>query len=474
MNNKSEGKRSNNGNSTGKSCRDCGKSDNVAGADNKELQSKKQPESTLHYTTEDALKFHEKQRGKIGLLIKVPVQTRLDLSLAYTPGVAEPCKVIHAEEIMEKKSGQEYSYSAVNKYTARGNTVAVVSDGTAVLGLGDIGPRAGLPVMEGKSLLFKRFANIDSYPLCLDTKDPDKLVEIIAALEPSFGGINMEDISAPRCFYIEEKAQERMNIPVFHDDQHGTAVVVNAALKNALSLVNKKFNEVKVVINGAGSAGLAISKLLYSRGVRNIILCDKWGAITTSSKEANPYQIEMTKLVNPENYEGDLKGAMKGADVFIGVSVANIVNKEMVQGMQKDAVVLAMANPVPEIMPELAKEAGARIVCTGRSDFPNQVNNVMGFPGIFRGALDVCARRITYDMKIAAADALASVIKDELDYDKVLPSPLDPRIVPSVALAVAKKACETGVARLKFDRELILKNLEPVNELASSLLKNGQ
>lgn len=387
--------------------------------------------------SEMALKMHEEHKGKISVTSKVAVKTRDDLSTAYTPGVAEPCRKIRDDK------------SEVYRYTAKGNLVAVVSDGTAVLGLGDIGPEAAMPVMEGKSILFKEFAGIDAFPICLDTKDTDEIVETVKRLAPTFGGINLEDISAPRCFEIERRLKEELDIPVFHDDQHGTAIVVSAGLTNALKYVGKEFSEAKVVINGAGSAGISICKLLLELGVGDVVLVDKNGILAVGEEWMNPAQKEMAEKTNKEQIHGDLKTAMKGRDVFVGVSAPNIVTAEMVSTMAKDAVVFAMANPTPEIMPDEAKKGGAKVVATGRSDFPNQINNVLVFPGIFRGALDARATDITEEMKIAAVKAIADIIKpEELTEDYIIPGAFDERVAANVAKEVAKTAKETGVSKL--------------------------
>lgn len=387
---------------------------------------------------EMALKMHEEHKGKISVTSKVAVKTRDDLSTAYTPGVAEPCRKIRDDK------------SEVYRYTAKGNLVAVVSDGTAVLGLGDIGPEAAMPVMEGKSILFKEFAGIDAFPICLDTKDTDEIVETVKRLAPTFGGINLEDISAPRCFEIERRLKEELDIPVFHDDQHGTAIVVSAGLTNALKYVGKEFSEAKVVINGAGSAGISICKLLLELGVGDVVLVDKNGILAVGEEWMNPAQKEMAEKTNKEQLHGDLKDAMKGKDVFVGVSAPNIVTAEMVGTMAKDAIVFAMANPTPEIMPDEAKKGGARVVATGRSDFPNQINNVLVFPGIFKGALEARATDITEEMKIAAVRAIADIIKpEELTEDYIIPGAFDERVADYVAREVAKTAIETGVSKLK-------------------------
>ena len=387
---------------------------------------------------EMALKMHEEHKGKISVTSKVAVKTRDDLSTAYTPGVAEPCRKIRDNK------------DEVYRYTAKGNLVAVVSDGTAVLGLGDIGPEAAMPVMEGKSILFKEFAGVDAFPICLDTKDTDEIVETVKRLAPTFGGINLEDISAPRCFEIERRLKEELDIPVFHDDQHGTAIVVSAGLTNAIKFVGKEFSEAKVVINGAGSAGISICKLLLELGVGDVVLVDKNGILAVGEEWMNPAQKEMAEKTNKEQLHGDLKDAMKGKDVFVGVSAPNIVTAEMVGTMAKDAIVFAMANPTPEIMPDEAKKGGARVVATGRSDFPNQINNVLVFPGFFKGALEARATDITVEMKISAVRAIADIIKpEELTEDYIIPGAFDERVADNVAREVAKTAIETGVSKLK-------------------------
>lgn len=386
---------------------------------------------------ERALEMHKKLKGKIEVCSKVEVNSAEDLSLAYSPGVAEPCKIIAENP------------DAVYEYTSKGNLVAVVSDGTAVLGLGDIGPEAAMPVMEGKAILFKKFANIDAFPICLATKDVDEIVNIVKALEPTFGGVNLEDISAPRCFEIESRLKKETNIPVFHDDQHGTAIVTLAALLGALRVVKKDIGKIKVVLNGAGSAGIAISKLIMTAGVKNMILVDRKGILCQGEDWMNPAQASMAEVTNIEKLRGSLSDAVKGADVFIGVSAPGVLTKEMVASMNSDSIVFAMANPTPEIFPDEAKEAGARIVGTGRSDFANQINNVLVFPGIFRGALDVRAKDITEEMKIAAADAISEIIpEEELNEDYIIPGAFDPRVAPAVAKAVAKVAVETGISQI--------------------------
>lgn len=386
---------------------------------------------------EESLKYHAKIRGKYQIKSNCKINNEKDLSLAYTPGVAEPCREIHKNPDL------------VYTYTRKWNTVAVISDGTAVLGLGDIGPLASLPVMEGKSILFKEFADVDAFPIVLNTKNVDEIVETIIRISPSLGGINLEDISAPRCFEIEKKLKEKLDIPVFHDDQHGTAIVVLAGLINALKLVRKEIENIKIVINGAGSAGTAICKLLLSFGAKNIIICDKNGIINKDMENINDSMKELSLITNKENIKGNLKDALVNADVFIGVSAPNLVSKEMALTMNKDAIVFAMANPTPEIFPDVAKEAGIKVIGTGRSDFPNQVNNVLAFPGIFRGALDVRASDINEEMKIAAAYAIANSVKEEdLDYDFILPKAFDLSVQKAVSNAVRDTAIKTGVSKL--------------------------
>ncbi len=376
-------------------------------------------------TNEKALMLHEQWNGKLETTSKISVKSRGDLSLAYTPGVAEPCKVIAKDR------------EAAYKYTIKSNTVAVVSDGSAVLGLGNIGPYAAMPVMEGKAVLFKEFGGVNAVPICLDTQDTEEIIKAVTYLAPGFGGINLEDISAPRCFEIEERLNEILDIPVFHDDQHGTAIVVLAGIINGLKVVGKKKEACRVIVNGAGSAGIAITRLLLTYGFSNIILCDKAGILSKDSKGLNWMQEKMMEVTNLNNETGSLADALKGADIFVGVSAPGIVTPEMVSSMNRDAVLFAMANPVPEIMPNLAKAAGARVVGTGRSDFPNQVNNVVAFPGIFKGALEGRARRITEEMKLAAARAIASLVPDdELGEDNIMPQPFDPRVVQAVSQAV--------------------------------------
>ena len=372
-----------------------------------------------------SLKMHEEHKGKVEVVSKVAVKNRDDLSTAYTPGVAEPCR-----KIRDNKAD-------VYKYTCKGNMVAVVSDGTAVLGLGDIGPEAAIPVMEGKSILFKEFGGVDAFPICLDTKDVDEIVETVKRIAPVFGGINLEDISAPRCFEIEERLKELLDIPVFHDDQHGTAIVVLAGIINGLRVTGKKKEDCRVVVNGAGSAGVAITKLLLTYGFKHVTMCDREGIIGKDYPNLNWMQKKMTEVTNLENASGTLADALRGADIFVGVSAPNIVTPEMVSSMNKDAILFAMANPVPEIMPDVAKAAGAKVVGTGRSDFPNQVNNVIAFPGIFRGALEAHATQITEEMKLAAAEALAALVSDEeLNEDFIMPEAFDPRVAEVVSEAV--------------------------------------
>ncbi len=384
-----------------------------------------------------SLKLHEERRGKIEIASKVSLETKDDLSIAYTPGVAQPCREIHKDR------------ETVYKYTSKGNLVAVVTDGTAVLGLGDIGPEAAMPVMEGKSILFKEFGNVDAFPICLNTKDVDEIVEIVKRISPTFGRINLEDISAPRCVEIENRLKDELDIPVFHDDQHGTAVVVCAALINALKIVNKKFDEIKVVINGAGAAGIAITRMLLNLGVKEILVCDRSGIVYRNSPTNNWLKEEIAQLTNKENKIGKLSDAMVGADVFIGVSVGNVIDADMVKTMNKDSIIFAMANPIPEIYPDIAKEAGARIVGTGRSDYPNQINNVLAFPGIFRGTLDARAREINNAMNIAAAYAIANRVSDEeLSEDFIIPDALNKDSARAVAKAVEQAARDTGVARI--------------------------
>ena len=374
---------------------------------------------------EKALMLHKQWNGKLETTSKCSVKSREDLALAYTPGVAEPCKVIAENE------------EAAYEYTLKANTVAVISDGSAVLGLGNIGPYAAMPVMEGKAVLFKEFGGVNAFPICLNTQDTEEIIQTIVNIAPAFGGINLEDISAPRCFEIEERLKKLLKIPVFHDDQHGTAIVVLAGIINALKVTGKEKETCQVVVNGAGSAGIAISKLLLTYGFKNLILCDRVGILSKSTPDLNWMQQQMMESTNLSNKEGSLADALKGADIFVGVSAPNIVTKEMVASMNKDAIIFAMANPVPEIMPDLAKEAGAKVVGTGRSDFPNQVNNVVAFPGIFKGAPEGRATQITEEMKLAAAIAIAGLVKDEdVNEDNILPEAFDPRVCEAVSNAV--------------------------------------
>lgn len=386
---------------------------------------------------EESLQFHKQLRGKLEVSSRVKITNEKDLSLAYTPGVAEPCREIHKDP------------STAYLYTRKWNTVAVISDGTAVLGLGDIGPLASLPVMEGKSILFKEFADVDAFPIVLDTKYVNEIVETVVRIAPTLGGINLEDISAPRCFEIEKKLKERLNIPVFHDDQHGTAIIVLSGLMNALKIVNKKVEDLKIIVNGAGSAGTAITKLLLSYGAKNIIVCDRAGALNRNSTYSNPYFTELSNITNPNNESGLLCDVIKNADVFIGVSAPNIVSKEMVTSMNSDSILFAMANPTPEIFPDDAKNAGAKVIGTGRSDFPNQINNVLAFPGIFRGALDVRATEINEEMKIAAAHAIADSVSDEeLNPNYIIPKAFNLDVQKRVAQAVKDAAIKSGVATI--------------------------
>ena len=386
---------------------------------------------------ERALELHEKNKGKLSIVSKVAVKNKDDLSLAYSPGVAEPCRKIAANK------------EDVYKYTSKGNLVAVITDGTAVLGLGDIGPEAALPVMEGKCVLFKEFAGVDAIPICLDTKDPEEIIRTAKLLAPGLGGINLEDISAPRCIEIETRLKEELDIPVFHDDQHGTAIVVAAGLINAFKFLGKKFSEAKVVVNGAGAAGSSIAKLIHKLGVTNLLVLDRPGILRRSEKDSYDFsKRELAELTNPDDIKGDLSVAIKDADVFVGVSVGNILTTEMVKTMNKDAVIFAMANPTPEIMPEDALAGGARIVGTGRSDYPNQINNVLVFPGLFKGALEGKSKKITEEMKLAAANGLASLIKEEeLNENYIIPDAFDPRVADAVAAAVKKVAKEQGICR---------------------------
>ncbi len=386
---------------------------------------------------EEALKLHRENKGKIKIESKVPVNNAKDLSLAYTPGVAEPC--------LEIKNNVDSVY----EYTNKGNLVAVVTDGSAVLGLGNIGTRAGMPVMEGKCVLFKTFAGVDAFPICLESQETDDIVFAVKQIAPTFGGINLEDISAPRCFEIEERLKKELDIPVFHDDQHGTAIIVLAGIINALKVVKKEMSDLKVVINGAGAAGIAIAKLLLNAGVKDVLICNSRGILDPFDEKLDVHRREMAAKTNIEKVKGTLKDAIVDADVFIGVSVAGALTQEMIKNMKRDAIIFAMANPIPEIYPDEAKEAGARVIGTGRSDFPNQVNNVLAFPGIFRGALDVRAREINEEMKMAASYAIAGLVSDEeLSEDNILPAAFDMRVGEAVAKAVSKAAKESYVARI--------------------------
>ncbi|AEW56189.1 TPA: malic enzyme-like NAD(P)-binding protein [Bacillus cereus] len=408
---------------------------------------------------DEALKMHKEKQGKIGVYSKVKVQNSTDLSLAYSPGVAEPCLEIYKDE------------SKLYDYTMKGNLVGVISDGTAVLGLGNIGPKAAMPVMEGKALLFKSFAEIDAFPICLNTNNPDKIVEVVKLLEPNFGGINLEDIAAPQCFEIEERLRKSCDIPVFHDDQHGTAIVTIAGLINALKLTNKKIEDVQIVVNGAGAAGIAIVKLLLHMHVKNVILCDTKGIIYEQRPIGmNALKEEIARITNIEQKRGTLAEALIDADVFIGVSAADVVDEDMIRSMNHNPIIFALANPTPEIMPNKAKIAGALVVGTGRSDFPNQVNNVLAFPGVFRGALDVQAKEINEEMKLAAVYAIAELIsEEELHVNYVIPNPFDPRVVPHVAYAVARAAVETGVSRKNISMSEIKNNLFRLTKEANIL-----
>jgi len=402
---------------------------------------------------EEALQLHTEWRGKIEVCSRVDVACKHDLSTAYTPGVAEPCREIYKNPAL------------VDVYTRRWNMVAVVSDGSAVLGLGNIGPKAALPVMEGKAVLFKAFAGVDAFPICLDTQDPDEIVRTVQLLVPSFGGVNLEDISAPRCFEIEQRLKETTDIPIFHDDQHGTAVVCLSGIINACKITKRELADLHVVVNGAGAAGIACAKLLLDVGVRDLVLVDSKGIVCSERDDLNPVKREMLERTNKKDLCGSLAEAMKGANCFIGVSVKDAVTEDMVRSMEDDAIIFAMANPDPEILPDLARAAGAAVVGTGRSDFPNQVNNVLGFPGIFRGALDVRATHITENMKIAAAHALADLVGDDLSPEHVIPEAFDLRVAPAVAAAVAKAAIEDGKARDPKDPELVRRNAEEMLNL---------
>lgn len=386
---------------------------------------------------EEALKLHKDNQGKIEVVSKVQVNDAKDLALAYTPGVAEPCKEIAKNP------------DAVYDYTNKGNMVAVVTDGSAVLGLGNIGSRAGMPVMEGKAVLFKSFAGVDAFPICLETQDTEGIIEAVKQIAPTFGGINLEDIQAPKCFEIEERLKKELDIPVFHDDQHGTAIVVLAGIINALKVVNKKMEEVTAAVSGAGAAGIAISKLLVNAGIKDVIICNSRGILDPEDKSLDPIRLEMAKTTNKEGRKGDLAEAMRDTDIFIGVSAPDIVTKEMVETMKEDSIAFAMANPVPEVLPEVAKAGGIDIMGTGRSDFPNQINNVLAFPGIFKGAFEVRASEINEEMKLAAAEAIASLVsEDELSEDYIIPAAFDERVAKTVAEAVKEAAIKTGVNRI--------------------------
>ena len=386
---------------------------------------------------EEALKLHKDNKGKIEVVSKVKVENAKDLSIAYTPGVAEPCKEIHANPEL------------IYDYTNKGNMVAVVTDGSAVLGLGNIGARAGMPVMEGKSVLFKSFADVDAFPICIESQDVETVVQTVKQIAPSFGGINLEDIAAPRCFEIEERLKKELDIPVFHDDQHGTAVIVLAGIINGLKVVGKKIENVTAVVSGAGAAGTAISKLLVSSGIKDVIICNSKGILDKNDEKLDPIRKEMALKTNKTNKKGSLADAMAGADIFIGVSAPNIVTKEMIESMNENSIAFAMANPVPEVLPEVALAGGIRVMGTGRSDFPNQVNNVLAFPGIFRGALDVRAKEINEEMKLAAAHAIAELVtEEELNEEYIIPKAFDKRVAKAVAKAVSEAAIKTGVNRI--------------------------
>ncbi len=394
---------------------------------------------------EEALKLHKDNRGKLAVTSKVPLHNAKDLSLAYSPGVAEPCLEIHKD------------VNKVYDYTAKGNFVAIVSDGTAVLGLGNIGAEAAMPVMEGKAVLFKSFAGVDAFPICLGTNDIEEIIRTVKLLGPTFGGINLEDIAAPACFEIETRLKKEMNIPVFHDDQHGTAIVTAAAAVNALKVAGKELSKIRLAVNGAGAAAMAVTKLLQSMGAKDVVMCDSSGPIYKGRTERmNPYKEQIAETTNPRGVRGSLADAVRGCDLFIGLSVGNVLTAEMVRSMAANPIIFAMANPVAEIDPALAKEAGALVVGTGRSDYPNQINNVLAFPGVFRGALDTRARGINEEMKIAAALGIAGLVSpEELSSDYIIPGPFDPRVAPAVAAAVAKAAMDSGVARIAADPEAI-------------------
>jgi len=402
---------------------------------------------------EEALKMHKDNQGKISVKSKVAVRNKKDLSMAYSPGVAEPCREI------------EKNMSAIYDYTNRGNFVAVVSSGTAVLGLGDIGPEAALPVMEGKAVLFKEFAGVDAFPLCIGTKNVNEIVNFVKLLEPTFAGINLEDIAAPECFEIERRLKEETEMAIFHDDQHGTAIVVLAGIINALKLTNKNINDIKIVVNGAGASATSVSRLLIDKGAKNIIVCDSKGALYPGRDNMNKFKDELAEITNPEKLNGNLSDIIKEADVFIGLSVAGVLKPAMVKTMKTNPIIFALANPTPEITPELAREVGAKIISTGRSDYPNQINNVLAFPGVFRGALDVRAKDINEEMKLAAANAIAELIGDELKEDYIVPEPFDPRVAPAVAAAVAQAAMDSGVARIEVPIEDIIKRTKELTAI---------
>ncbi|MGB9678897.1 MAG: NAD(P)-dependent malic enzyme [Thermoanaerobacteraceae bacterium] len=397
---------------------------------------------------EESLILHKNNHGKISIKSKVPLKNEKDLSLAYTPGVAQPCLEIYKNEEL------------VYEYTSKGNLVAVVTDGSAVLGLGNIGSTASMPVMEGKAILFKQFGGIDAFPICLNTQDVNEIVKTVVNISPTFGGINLEDISAPRCFEIEKKLKEVLDIPVFHDDQHGTAVVVLAGIINSLKMLNKELKDIVAVVNGAGAAGIAITKLLLSGGIKDVIVCDRTGIIYEGRPEMDFSKVEISKISNKKRLKGNLSEAVKGTDIFIGVSAPDVLDEEMIKSMAEDPIIFALANPEPEIYPQRAKKAGAKIVGTGRSDFPNQINNVLAFPGIFRGALEVRAREINEEMKIAAAYAIAQIaFLDGLTFEYIIPKPFDKRVLKNVALEVAKAAMDTGVSKLKIKLDELEKRL---------------
>lgn len=405
---------------------------------------------------EEALKMHKDNQGKISVKSKVAVRNKKDLSMAYSPGVAEPCREI------------EKNKSAIYDYTNRGNFVAVVSSGTAVLGLGDIGAEAALPVMEGKAVLFKEFAGVDAFPLCIGTKNVDEIVNFVKLLEPTFAGINLEDIAAPECFEIERKLKEETEMAIFHDDQHGTAIVVLAGIINALKLTDKKITDIKIVVNGAGAAATSVTRLLIDKGAKNITVCDSKGALYPGRDHMNKFKDELAAITNPVKLNGNLSDIIKEADVFIGLSVAGVLKPEMVKTMKNNPIIFVLANPTPEISPELAREAGAKIISTGRSDYPNQINNVLAFPGVFRGALDVRAKDINEEMKLAAANAIAELIGDELNEDYIVPEPFDSRVAPAVAAAVAQAAIDSGVARIEVTIEDIIKHTKELTAIGKT------